>query len=511
MRDLLIIGGGINGAGIARDAAGRGLHVTLCEKDDLASHTSSASTKLIHGGLRYLEHYEFRLVRESLKEREVLLRAAPHIIWPLRFVLPYHSGLRSSSLLRIGLFLYDHIGGRRDLPPTSRADLKSQPHFGVLNKKLNFGFEYSDCWVDDARLVALNAVDACERGAEILTRTNCTHLARKGDHWRATLQPTGGAPFVIEARAIINAAGPWVDDIIAKTQQGKPSTNVRLVKGSHIIVKRHYEGDHCYIFQNPDNRIIFAIPYEGAFTLVGTTDIPFNGDRNNVTIADDEISYLCSAANEYFETPITKNDIVSAYAGIRPLYNDKVQNDSIVTRDYVFDVAAPEGSAPMLSIFGGKITTYRKLAEHALNRLAPHIELDGAPWTKTSPLPGGEIPDGDYAAFLSNVSSKYSWLPQRTLMRLARSYGSRIALILENASSIGHLGVDFGSGLYQAEVEYLRNIEFAKTPEDILWRRTKLGLHATEATIESLALWMDQQTTSYRENSDDALSYSSAR
>jgi len=368
--DLLVIGGGINGAGIARDAAGRGLSVCLVEKDDLAQHTSSASTKLVHGGLRYLEHYEFRLVRESLIERERLLKIAPHIIWPLRFVLPHDQGLRPNWLLRLGLFLYDNLGGRKLLPPTRTLDLRAAPHADILEDRLVKGFEYSDCWVEDSRLVALNCVDAKERGAEIRTRTECVGLERDATGWSAVLRTENGDES-INAKMVVNAAGPWVDKVLGRAIPREDHDNLRLVKGSHLIFPRLFEGDHCYIFQNKDDRIIFAIPYERDFTLVGTTDVGFEGDPSDITITEEESDYICDAANEYLRVDISPEQAVSSYAGVRPLYDDSSTSNSTVTRDYVFELdrGESENEPPLLSIFGGKITTYRKLAEHALGKL----------------------------------------------------------------------------------------------------------------------------------------------
>ncbi len=401
--DLLVIGGGVNGAGIARDAAGRGARVLLVEKDDLAAHTSSASTKLVHGGLRYLEHREFRLVRESLIERERLLRIAPHIIWPLRFVLPHDAGLRPRWLLRLGLFLYDHLGGRlggrKLLPPTRTLDLRAAPHGAVLEERLTKGFEYSDCWVEDARLVVLNCMDARERGADIRTRTACTSLERSGDHWLVTLQ-AGARCETVTASAIVNASGPWVDDVLGKTGARNGSANLRLVKGSHLVFPRLFEGEHAYIFQNADNRIVFAIPYEHDFTLVGTTDVLFTGDPADVAISAEEERYLCDAINEYLVRDVRPEDAVWSYSGVRPLYDDRSANNSTVTRDYVFALDRA-GGAPILSIFGGKITTYRKLAEHALAKLGGF----GPPMPRCP------------AAILRRRISKHSWHRHRRAIR----------------------------------------------------------------------------------------------
>lgn len=478
MRDILIIGGGINGAGIARDAAGRGLSVVLVEKDDLAQHTSSASTKLVHGGLRYLEQYEFRLVRESLAEREVLLANAPHIVWPLRFVLPHHQGLRPRWMLRLGLFLYDHIGGRRTLPASGAVTLGD----GVLQDRFRHGFEYSDCWVEDARLVVLNAVDAAERGAQVLTRTAVTGLARREDGWTATL--ANGRS--IEARVVVNAAGPWVDDMAALATQGRAQRRVRLVKGSHIIVPRKHPGEHAYLFQQAEGRVVFAIPYEHDFTLIGTTDVPFAGDRDKVEISGEEVAYLCAAASEYFCEPVREADIVSTYAGVRPLYDDHSASNSTVTRDYVFELDA-EGGAPLLSIYGGKITTYRKLAEHALERLASHLPMTRA-WTRDMPLPGGDL-GRDFRHFAVSLRIERPWLPAPMAWRLARAYGTRADAILGEAIGLADLGRHFGGDLYEAELRYLRDTEFARLAEDVLWRRTKLGLHLPAATAAAIEQW----------------------
>ncbi|GAA4035629.1 glycerol-3-phosphate dehydrogenase [Parerythrobacter jejuensis] len=489
--DLLVIGGGINGAGIARDAAGRGMKVLLVEKDDLAGHTSSASTKLVHGGLRYLEHYEFRLVRESLIERERLLALAPHIIWPLRFVLPHDSGLRPAWMLRLGLFLYDHLGGRKLLPPTRTIDLRQPPHGQFLQDRLVKGFEYSDCWVEDSRLVVLNAMDAKEHGADIAVQTECTGLERDGQQWSATLKGTDEPEFSITAKAVVNAAGPWVDSVLNTANPGRNHANLRLVKGSHLIVPRLYPEDHCYIFQNRDDRIVFAIPYERDFTLLGTTDESFEGDPNHIEISDQEARYICDAINEYLQVPVNPSDAVSTYSGVRPLYDDKASSNSTITRDYVFEVDAPDGAAPILSIFGGKITTYRKLAEHALERLADHVTINDTRWTADSPLPGGDIDVTAFDAFVAECAERYPWFPTRGLGRLCRAYGTRIEQVLGEAGSIDDLGTHFGGDLYEAEVTYLVDHEFARTAEDVLWRRSKLGLHLGDIAKAALSKWFD--------------------
>ncbi|MHA1152402.1 MAG: glycerol-3-phosphate dehydrogenase [Alphaproteobacteria bacterium] len=492
--DLLIVGGGINGAGIARDAAGRGLSVVMCEQNDLASATSSASTKLIHGGLRYLETYEFRLVREALIEREVLLRAAPHIIWPLSFVLPHNKGLRPAWMVRLGLFLYDHLAKRGRLPGSYGIDLRSDPVGAPLKPNFTKAFCYSDCWVEDARLVVLNAIDAAERGAEILPRTRLTAARREGGLWQATLEPSnpGGATRRIAARALVNAAGPWVLDVQNKVPGAKKGSGLRLVKGSHIVVPRMSAGEQAYIFQNPDRRIIFAIPYERDFTLIGTTDLPYEGDPGAIAISDQETTYLCTAVSRYFVEPVVPGDVVWSYSGVRPLYDDLRENVSTVTRDYVFDIDLGTGAdtgadaanaAPLLSIFGGKITTYRRLAEHALDKLLPRIETGrpgrpGRPaWTERATLPGGDLPGADFAAFLAEFRAARPWLPEALARRLARAYGTRVEVLLGSARGLADLGEDLGGGLHEAEADYLIDREWASKAEDILWRRSKLGLH----------------------------------
>lgn len=487
--DLLVIGGGINGAGIARDAAGRGLSVCLVEKGDLAGATSSASTKLVHGGLRYLEHYEFRLVRESLIEREVLLAIAPHIIWPLRFVLPHDKGLRPRWVLRLGLWLYDHLGGRKLLPPARSVDLTVSPHSGVLEPRLTRGFEYSDCWVEDARLVVLNAMDAAERGADIRTRTECVQVTRERDHWRARLKGPQGVQD-ISAQMIVNAAGPWVDKVLARALPGRNAAHLRLVKGSHLIMPRLYPGEHCYIFQNRDGRIVFAVPYEQDFTLIGTTDVAFDGDPAGITISTEEARYICNAVNEYLAVDVTPEQAVSSYAGVRPLYDDAASSNSTVTRDYVFELDRGwDGKAPaLLSVFGGKITTYRKLAEHALERLG----VTGASWTVGAPLPGGDIPGLDFETFAAQQQRFYPWLPAATVRRMARAYGTRLPRVLGDARALADLGQHFGGGLHAAEVLYLIRHEFARSPDDILWRRSKLGLHLTPDERARLVHWFDR-------------------
>ncbi len=488
--DLLVIGGGINGAGIARDAAGRGHSVVLCEQDDLARHTSSASTKLIHGGLRYLEQGRLRLVRDALAEREVLLRAAPHIIRPLRFVLPHDTARRPAWLLRLGLWLYDTLGGRTRLPPTAKVDLRAAPHAGVLRDHLKIGFEYSDCWVDDARLVVLCALDASERGAEILTRTRFVSAERLGDRWRATLEGADGAKTTLQARALVNAAGPWVGAVLKGAHATGAHAAPRLVKGSHIVTRRLYDGDHAYIFQTADKRVIFAIPFEHDYTLIGTTDVPFEAAPGAVEISPGEIDYLCRAASAYFSAPVRPEQVVWSYAGVRPLYDDARDDPSSVSRDYVLALDAPPAAAPLLSVLGGKITTFRKLAEQALDTLSPFLGRARGAWTADAPLPGGDMPNADFAAYAAKTQARYPWLPAALCDRLARAYGTRLPILLGDAESLDDLGHDFGAGLTEAELRYLTVHEWARTADDILWRRTKRGLHLSADQRATVAAWL---------------------
>ena len=475
IHDLAVIGGGVNGCGIARDAVGRGASVVLFEKDDLAQGTSSASTKLIHGGLRYLEHYEFRLVREALMEREVLWSLAPHIVWPLRFVLPHHRGLRPTWLLRLGLLLYDNLGGRRRLPGTRVVDLAHDPAGMPLKAAFARGFEYSDCWVEDARLVVLNAMDAAERGADIRVRTRMTGAERADGLWRVAYEGEDGSRGTLRARALVNAAGPWVAKVLAGAADG--SRSVRLVQGSHIVTRRLFGHDRAYIFQNADNRIIFAIPYERDFTLIGTTDRDYTGDPTEVAASPEEIAYLCAAASEYFQDPVTPADVVWTYSGVRPLYDDGASRAQEATRDYVLRLDAPEGGAPMLSVFGGKITTYRRLAEAAVAQLTPHVSaLDKPTWTGGAPLPGGDFPPDGYPREVARLREVFPWLPQAMAERLVRAYGTRAELLLEGAGSLADLGATFGADLTEREVAYLMRAEWARAPDDVLWRRSKLGL-----------------------------------
>lgn len=478
--DVLIVGGGINGAGIARDAAGRGLKVTLIEKADLASATSSASTKLIHGGLRYLETFEFRLVREALIEREKLLRIAPHIIRPIRFVLPHVEGLRPRWQIRLGLFFYDHVGGRRRLPGSRHTRIAGTP-FGVnVRPEIKHGFVYSDCWVDDSRLVVLNAVDAAQRGATIHTRTKLIAAQPQGSIWHALIEDQHTLQRrEIRARAIVNAAGPWVEEVLKCVQVPGNDAQVRLVKGSHIVVPQLYAGTHAFLLQNADGRVVFTIPYEAGFTLIGTTDVAFAGDADDVQIDASEIDYLCQTVNSYFATTTGPADVCWTYAGVRPLSDDDSKSASKVTRDYKLELTGDKDQPPLLSIFGGKITTYRRLAESALEKLQPLIGGSTVSWTDESPLPGGDLPRDDFDAFLDGVQRRWPFLPAPLALRLVRAYGTRISSILGAARHVDDLGRDFGAGLTQAEVTYLQTHEWAITADDILWRRTKCGLHMT--------------------------------
>ena len=491
--DLFIIGGGINGAGIARDAAGRGLSVILCEKDDLAQGTSSRSGKLVHGGLRYLEYYEFRLVREALIEREVLLNSASHIIWPMRFVLPHSPDDRPAWLVRFGLFLYDHLGGRKKLPATRTLDLRRDPEGAPIKDQYTRGFEYSDCWVEDARLVVLNAMDASERGAEILTRTTCTSARREGGLWRVQMTDTrSSVKRVVMARALVNAGGPWVNDIIGRVAGTNSTRNVRLVKGSHIITPKFWDGPQAYLVQNHDKRVIFINPYERDKALIGTTDIAYEGPPEAVSIGEAEIEYLLAAVNRYFKQALRREDVIQTFSGVRPLYDDGKGNPSAVTRDYVFDLDT-SGGAPLLNVFGGKITTFRKLAEHAMQRLQTTFPKMGADWTARGILPGGEIEGADVPRFLDKLQRDYPWLPRGLAGYYARIYGARTAKVIAGAGSLAALGQCFGPNFYEAEVRYLMAAEWAETAEDILTRRTKHGLHMSAEEKAAFGTWLNGQ------------------
>ena len=486
--DLVVIGGGINGAGIARDAAGRGLRVIMCEKGDLAEGTSSRSGKLIHGGLRYLEYFEFRLVREALIEREVLLKAAPHIVWPMRFVLPHSPEQRPAWLVRLGLFLYDHLGGREKLPPSRRIDLRNDLEGQIIKDDYKLAFEYSDCWVDDARLVVLNALDAKERGATILTRTAATSARRKNGSWDIEFRGGDGNLSRVSAKALVNAAGPWVEDVISGVVGVNSTRRVRLVKGSHIIVRKFWNGFHAYLFQNHDKRVIFVNPYEDDLCLIGTTDIAYEGRAEDVSIDGHEIDYLLAAVNRYTKKQLTRADIISSFSGVRPLSDDNSANPSAVTRDYVFDC---DGEPPLLSVFGGKITTYRKLAGHALQKLKPFFPVMKGDWTAKAALPGGDIPNADFDAFVASLQRDLPWAPEDVAHHYARLYGSRVEKIINGARSLKGLGQHFGGTFYEAEATYLRTHEWAQTAEDILDRRTKHGLHLSQQQRESLARYLN--------------------
>jgi glycerol-3-phosphate dehydrogenase len=486
--DLLVVGGGVNGVGIARDAAGRGLSVMLVERGDLAGATSSASSKLIHGGLRYLEQYEFRLVHESLAEREVLLAAAPYIIRPLRFVLPVHEGLRPPWMLRLGLFLYDHIGGRKRLPATRTVRREHQPVFAPLAQNYRLGFEYSDCWADDARLVVVNAIDAQQRGAQIEPGWALTGARREGGFWLVDITSKSGEQRTVATRALVNAAGPWVEEILHAAGAHR-HRSLRLVKGSHIVVRRLYDGPQAYTLQNADGRVVFAIPYEDDFTLIGTTDIPFTGDPARVHVEETEVTYLCGLISGYLKTPVTPKDVVWNYSGVRPLYDDGGVSASTVTRDYVFDLDAPEGQAPLLSIFGGKLTTYRKLAEHALSKLLPVLKVSTPAWTRSAVLPGGDIPRCDLEAFTVEQLRRHAYAPPTLIRRLCRSYGTRIERILGQSRQLSDLGAEVAPGVYEAELNLMRGEEWARTGDDALWRRSKLGLHLDAAARERVTEW----------------------
>jgi glycerol-3-phosphate dehydrogenase len=503
--DVLVVGGGINGVGIARDLAGRGLKVVLCEQDDLAHHTSSSSTKLIHGGLRYLEYYEFSLVRKSLAERELLLKAAPHIMWPLRFVMPHDPSMRPVWMVRIGLFLYDHLARREWLPASGTIDLARHAVGTPLKPRYSRGFVYSDGWVDDARLVVLTAVDAAAHGATILTRCRCERIVRSAVGFEATLQPLGGAPVTLQARAVVNAGGPWTGEFLRDRAGVQSARSLRLVKGSHIVVKKMFDHDHAYIFQNPDKRIIFAIPYEGDFTLIGTTDVEVDaGAPDSARVEDSEVAYLCEQASRYFARPVTPADVVWRYSGVRPLLDDASGDASAVTRDYLLEfddgpaaaaaLAGAPGAAPLLSVWGGKITTFRKLAEEAADLLVQRLGERRPAWTESALFPGGNLsawigapqrPDTDIRRFIAALGERHPQLPVPLRERWARCYGGRVVLLLQS----GDLGAEVAPGLFEAELDHLYQHEWARCADDVLWRRTKLGLHLSPAERARVADW----------------------
>ena len=486
--DLLVVGGGINGAGIARDAAGRGLRTLLCEQHDLAAHTSSASTKLIHGGLRYLEFYDFRLVRKSLREREILIGSAPHIVRPMRFVLPHDAHLRPAWMIRAGLFLYDHLARRRQLSGSEGVDLRSHPAGAPLDPRYTRGFVYSDAWVDDARLVVLTAMDAREQGATILTRTRCAKLERNGERWTATLAHAEGGETRIEANAVVNATGPWVDRFLDGSTPVAARRHPRIVKGSHIVVPRLFDHEFSYIFQAPDRRIVFAIPYEGDCTLVGTTERDYDGDLATPSIEADEVDYLLTMANRYFRRDLSRADVRWTFAGLRPLLADPSDVATSVTRDYVLDL--DEQGPPLMSVYGGKLTTYRRLAEDVLDELGPRLGWPTRHWTADATLPGGDIGDADFGAFLRGLRAEYAGLPETLVARLAAAYGTRVRGLLGDARTPADLGAEVVTGLHEREIEYLRNEEWAVTADDILYRRSKLALHLPGDAAARLDEWL---------------------
>lgn len=507
LKDLFIIGGGVNGCGIARDAAGRGMSVTLAEMGDLAQATSSASSKLFHGGLRYLEYFEFGLVKHSLEERETLLTAMPHISWPMRFVLPYHRDMRFDSttptsklltlfmpwmkgrrpawLIRLGLFLYDNLGGRKILPATRKLNLAQETVGDALHDKFRHAYEYSDCWVQDARLVVLNAVDAQERGADILTRTKVVQAKRHDDHWEISTQnQLTGEQSTHLAKTLINAAGPWVAEVLNQQLGVNSRESVRLVRGSHIVVPKIFEHDQPYILQGSDGRIVFAIPYEQDFTLIGTTDVDHEGDPKKAECTVEETQYLCEFVSNYFKTPVSQDDVVWSYSGVRPLYDDGADNASAATRDYVLSL--DQAGAPLLNVFGGKITTYRKLAEDVLEKLG-HTNI----WTAGVPLSGGDFPWDGVPTMVNQLVTDYPFLTPKQAERMVRCYGTNTHTILGKAKTATDLGKGFGAGLTEAELIWLRDHEFAATGEDVLWRRTKLGLRLTVEERQAVADWME--------------------
>jgi glycerol-3-phosphate dehydrogenase len=486
--DLLVVGGGINGVGIARDAAGRGLRVLLCEQHDLGAHTSSASTKLIHGGLRYVERLHVGLVRKALKEREVVLGAAPHISWALRFVIPHDERMRSAWMIRIGLVLYDNLARRRRLAASHGIDLRRHPAGRPLDKRFKRGFVYSDGWIDDARLVVLNALDAAERGATISTRTRCVALRSDGGRWHAKMIGPDGGALRVAARAVVNATGPWVAEIAQLALGHRSAHRVRLVKGSHIIVPALFQHEFAYIFQNPDRRVIFAIPYERDFTLIGTTDVDFAGDPAEVAIDASEVDYLVASANRYFTQGIAATDVVSTFSGVRPLLEDESSDPAAVTRDYTLELDS--SGPPILSVFGGKLTTFRRLAEEAVDRLAAELDCKVGPWTAGQPLPGGDLPDQDFQNFERAVAAQLDWLPGELRRRYAHAYGTRVNRMLAGCRALADLGMEVVPGLYERELEYLYSMEWAQTAEDILWRRTKLGLHLNAEASDRVAHWL---------------------
>jgi len=486
--DLLVVGGGINGVGIARDAAGRGLRTVLCEQHDIGAHTSSASTKLIHGGLRYLEYYDFALVRKSLREREVVLASAPHLAWPLRFVLPHDSHLRPAWMIRAGLFLYDHLAPRERMAGSTAVDLRRHPAGEPLDPRYRTGFLYSDGWVDDSRLVVSNAIDARERGARVLPRTKCAWLRVADEGWLATLEAADGQQETVRARCVVNATGPWVAKFLDNHTPLPARRHPRMIQGSHIVVRKLFDHPYAYLFQAPDGRIVFAIPFERDFTLVGTTEREYHGDLARPAISATETQYLVDMVNRYFKRDLTTRDVVWTFAGLRPLLAASTQDPKSVTRDYVLDLQ--DQGPPLLSVYGGKLTTYRKLAEEVVARMLRVLGLSAPAWTERVPLPGGDIPGGDFEGFRTRLARRYQWLDRALLWRYARAYGTRIDRLLDDCSGMQDLGREILPGLHEREIEYLRREEFAQTAEDILFRRSKLGLHAPRAGVARLDAWL---------------------
>jgi glycerol-3-phosphate dehydrogenase len=495
--DVLVVGGGVNGVGVARDLAGRGLQVLLVERDDFGSHTSGASTKLIHGGLRYLEYYEFLMVRKSLAEREVLLRAAPHIMWPLRFVMPHDPSMRPAWMIRMGLFLYDHLARREWLPGSAGVSLAQHPAGSALKPHMRYGFVYSDGWVDDSRLVVLNAVDAAARGARIHTRCACIAARREGGRWLATMRESDGRQWEVSARALVNVGGPWAAEFVREVAGRQDARSLRIVKGSHIVVPRLFEHENAYIFQNEDKRIIFAIPYEDDFTLVGTTDIDQGHSTAAPTCGPDEIAYLCTQANRYLKRQISPADVVWTYSGVRPLLDADVGNPAAVTRDYLLELE--RDGAPLLNVWGGKLTTFRKLGEEVADRVCQALEVKASAWTSGVPLPGGDLsgwieptgrPDIDIRRFAEALEKRHPGLDPSMRRRWVRSYGSRVELILGER---GDLGPRVAPGLHDAELRYLCEHEWARSADDVLWRRSKLGLHLDAAQRDAVAAWFAQR------------------
>ncbi len=501
--DLLVVGGGINGTGIARDAAGRGLSVLLCEKDDLAQGTSSRSSRLIHGGLRYLEHGEVRLVREALREREVLLHAAPHLVRPLPLVLPHVPGMRPGWMLRLGLFLYDNLARRDQLPASRAVDFADAPEGRAVRPNIRRGFVYADCRTDDARLVVHNALGAREHGARVRTRLELIGAQARHGHWQAQLRDAlSGAVTTQAARVLVNAGGPWVDALAGRLAEGSPAQRIRLVKGSHLVVPRFWRGDHGFLLQHTDRRVIFVTPYESGYALIGTTDVDYRGAPEAVAISPEETAYLCEAVNRQLRCALTPADVVHAYAGVRALVDDAQGNPSAVTRDYVLELGGMAASAgrgaqpgaPLLSVLGGKITTFRRLAEQALEMLRPLFPAMGPSWTARSPLPGGEMGVADLARAKAEFLARLAWLPSEHSLGLFERHGGGALTIVAGCAQPADLGLHFGAGLYEREVRHFMTREWALTDEDVLWRRSKFGLRLDAAARATLVDWMARRS-----------------